>query len=68
MPRKETERAAHAGLDNVEKESRCPEAAAQQGKALLTCQMRRLVLCCVVGIPWLRAHAGRRDHLRDFVV
>ena len=68
MARKEPERAAHAGLDNVKKESRRPEAAAQRGKALLTCQMRRLVLCCVVGIPWLGAHAGRCDQLRDFVV
>lgn len=30
--------------------------------------MRRLVLCCVVGIPRLRAHAGRCDQLRDLVV
>ncbi|WP_290899586.1 hypothetical protein, partial [Hoeflea sp.] len=68
MPRKEPERATHAGFDDVEKETRRPEAAAQRGKALLTCQMRGLILCCVVGVPRFCAHAGTRDQLRNLVV
>ena len=68
MPRKESERATHSGLDDMVEESRRPEAAAQHGEQLLARQMGGLVFRRVFGVPRFGAHAGACDQLRDFVV
>ena len=68
MTGEEPQRAARPRLDDVVKEPRGPEAAAEPGEEALTCEMGRLVRFGAFSIPHLRAHPSRPDDLDDLIV